>query len=44
MTAKELYEALDKADLDYDLIEVFDGVRILSFEIDESEEEDESIN
>jgi|TARA_R110000822_G_scaffold13633_1_gene48297 hypothetical protein len=42
MTAMELYEALNKADLDYDVIEIFEGSRWLKFEVDEEElEEDE---
>jgi hypothetical protein len=42
MTAMELYEALNKADLDYDVIEIFEGSCWLKFEVDEEElEEDE---
>lgn len=29
MTPKELYELLDKAGVDYELIEIFEGVRLL---------------
>ena len=29
MTAKELYEALDKAGIDYEVVEIFEGVRFI---------------
>jgi hypothetical protein len=47
MTPKELYDLLDKANIDYELVEIFEGVRILSIEVDEDEDEevpDESSN
>lgn len=45
MTPTELYDLLDKASIDYELIEIFEGVRILSIEVDEDEEvPDESSN
>ncbi len=38
MTAQELYEALKKAGIDFDLIEIFEGSRLLRFEVDEIKE------
>ena len=40
MTAFELYEALNKSGIDFELIEIFDGSRLLRFEIDDSEIEE----
>jgi len=40
MTAQELYDALHKAGIDFDLIEIFDGSRLLRFEVDDSELEE----
>ena len=40
MTAQELYELLDKAEIEYDLIEIFEGVRIVRIEVDEGAEDD----
>ena len=37
MTAQELYDALNKAGIDFDLVEIFDGSRLLRFEVDDSE-------
>jgi len=37
MTAQELYELLDKAGIEYDLVEIFEGVRIVRIEVDEEE-------
>ena len=37
MTPKELFEALDKADLDYEVVEIFEGARWVRFSIDEEE-------
>jgi molybdopterin-guanine dinucleotide biosynthesis protein len=47
MTPKELFEFLDKHDLDYELVEIFEGVRIVAIEVEEEEEptmEDEDAN
>lgn len=41
MTAEELYNTLDNAKLDYEVVENFEGVRTISFEVDEDEEEEE---
>lgn len=38
MTPKELFEFLDKHDLDYELVEIFEGVRIVAIEVEEEEE------
>ena len=40
MTPKELYELLDKAGLDYDVIEIFEGVRVLRIEVEDGDEEE----
>ena len=41
MTADELYNILDNAKLDYDVVENFEGLRTINFLVDEDEEEDE---
>ena len=41
-TSTELYDLLDKADIEYEIVEIFEGVRILSIEVnDELTEEGE---
>jgi hypothetical protein len=40
MTAQELYEALNKAGIDYELIEIFEGSRLIRIEIEEQTEEE----
>lgn len=40
MTAQELYELLDKAGIEYDLIEIFEGVRIVRIVVNEEAEDD----
>ena len=40
MTAQELYEALNKAGIDFDLIEIFEGERWLSFKVDDNKIEE----
>jgi hypothetical protein len=37
MTPQELYKELDKAELDYEVVEVFEGIRLVRFLIDEEE-------
>jgi hypothetical protein len=37
MTPKELYKLLDEAGVDYEIIEIFEGVRLLSFKLTEEE-------
>lgn len=41
MTSAELYKILDnpKLKLDWDLVELFEGVRVISFQIDEETDE-----
>jgi len=41
MTAQELYELLDKAGLDYEVVEVFEGARWIRFDVEEEEENEE---
>ena len=38
MTPKEMYDLLDKVDMDYEVIEIFEGVRIVRILVDEEEE------
>lgn len=40
MTSAELYKILDKLDLDWSLVELFDGVRVISFLVNEEIDED----
>ena len=40
MTPQELYKALDDADLDYEVVEIFDGARWVRFLIDEEESDE----
>ena len=44
MTPQELYDLLDKAGVDYEIVEIFEGVRILSIEVNEPVEEEEQTN
>ena len=41
MTADELYEALDKLGVEYDVVEVFDGLRVINVQVGESEDDSE---
>jgi hypothetical protein len=41
MTPTELYDLLEKADVEYEIVEIFEGVRILSIEVNDDKEEDE---
>lgn len=38
MTPKELYELLDKAGVEYELIEIFEGARYLRVVVNEEEQ------
>lgn len=38
MTPQELYELLDKADAEYEVVEIFEGARILRIEVNEEGE------
>ena len=40
MTPTQLYDLLEKADVEYEIVEIFDGVRILSIEVDDDKEEE----
>ena len=39
MTAMELYELLNKTDLRWDVVEIFEGARVLRFEVEEESDE-----
>ena len=41
MTPTQLYDLLEKADVEYEIVEIFEGVRILSIEVNDDKEEDE---
>ena len=40
MTPKELFEALDKLDVDYEVMQIFDGLRSINFMVDEEEDDE----
>jgi len=40
MTPTQLYDLLEKAEVEYEIVEIFDGVRILSIEVDDDKEEE----
>jgi len=37
MTPQELYEIIDKAGVDYEVIEIFEGSRLIRVEVEEEE-------
>jgi hypothetical protein len=39
MTAQELYETLDKAGIDFEVIQIFEGARFIRVEVEEEDEE-----
>ena len=39
MTAEELYKLLDDNDIRYEVVEIFEGVRILNIKVNEEEDE-----
>ena len=39
MTPTQLYDLLEKAGVEYEIVEIFEGVRILSIEVDDNKEE-----
>jgi hypothetical protein len=41
MTAKELYELLDKGGVDYEVTEIFEGVRYVRVQIQEEESDED---
>ena len=40
MTPKELFEALDQLDVDYEVMQIFDGLRTINFMVDEEESDE----
>ena len=40
MSPFDLYELLDKAGIDYEIVEIFEGARVLSFMVDEPTDEE----
>ena len=40
MTAYELYEALDKAGIDFEVVEIEEGLRVISIMVDEVSNEE----
>ena len=40
MTPKELFEALDNLDVDYEVMQIFDGLRTINFMVDEEESDE----
>lgn len=36
MTAEELYEALDKLGVEYEVVEIFEGLRVINFMVEEN--------
>lgn len=41
MTPNEIYDVLDRIGVEYEVVEIFEGARILNIEVDEPTEEDE---
>jgi hypothetical protein len=41
MTPTQLYDLLEKAGVEYEIVEIFEGVRILSIEVNDEKEDDE---
>jgi len=39
MTANEVYEILDREGIDFDVIEIFEGFRVIHINVDEEQEE-----
>ena len=40
MTAQELYDVLNKAGVDFEIIEIFEGSRLIRIEVEEQTEEE----
>lgn len=40
MTPMELFEALDNLDVDYEVMQIFDGLRTINFMVDEEESDE----
>ena len=41
MTPNEIYDVLDRIGAEYEIVEIFEGARILNIKVDEPTEEDE---
>ena len=41
MTPDELYDALDSADIDYEVVEIFEGTRIIRVKVEEENPQDD---
>ena len=41
MTPNELYDVLDRIGVEYEVVEIFDGLRVINIEVEEPTEEDE---
>jgi hypothetical protein len=39
MTAMEIYDLLNRANIEYEVVEIFEGVRIISIQVDEEIDE-----
>jgi hypothetical protein len=37
MTADQLYDLLEKAGIEFEVVEIFDGLRIISIQVEEEE-------
>jgi hypothetical protein len=35
MTAEQLYDLLEKAGIEFDVVDIFDGLRIISIQVEE---------
>jgi hypothetical protein len=44
MTPAELYDALDRAGVDYEIVEIFEGVRVIRVQVDDEQIDDVSIS
>ena len=42
MTAQDLYHLLDKAKVEFEIVEIFEGLRTLNFMVDEEDEDEEN--
>jgi len=41
MTPRELFQALDQLDVNYEVMQIFDGLRTINFMVDEEELDEE---
>lgn len=42
MTAQEVYNLLDAAGVDFEVVEIFDGARVISFKVDSFDPEEDN--